>query len=223
MEELKFINLWYWSMTYFQGWHSIFSRKCQLFLNTYKKKAITLIPNFEAVKPSSKLRNLFEFLESLKPSFWNREMLFGSFDSSFNTVGTEKYKKKEEKSRSPLSTQRNDSYILSLSLWPDQRGNTWAYLNLYQNTSAIYFTFAYFVVFALFLNEWTDSIFFFRRAVKAFRQVLYIEPSYPRANEIHLRLGLMFKVNNNWDASLKHLQLALLDSSPSTFSKLESE
>lgn len=33
----------------------------------------------------------------------------------------------------------------------------------------------------------------------------------------------MFKVNNDWDASLKHLQLALFDSSPSTFSKLESK
>lgn len=32
----------------------------------------------------------------------------------------------------------------------------------------------------------------------------------------------MFKVNNDWDASLKHLHLALFDSSPSTFSKLES-
>ncbi|XKL62625.1 hypothetical protein PGB90_002458 [Kerria lacca] len=62
-----------------------------------------------------------------------------------------------------------------------------------------------------------------KMSVKSFRQVLYIEPSYARANEIHLRLGLMFKVNNDWDASLKHLQLALFDSSPSTFSKLESK
>lgn len=61
------------------------------------------------------------------------------------------------------------------------------------------------------------------RAVHVFRQVLYADPGYVRANEIHLRLGLMFKVNNDWDASLKHLQLALLDSSPSTFSKLESK
>jgi len=62
-----------------------------------------------------------------------------------------------------------------------------------------------------------------RRAVKAFQQVLYVDPSFSRANEVHLRLGLIFKINSDLDASLKHLQLALIDSSPSTFSKLESE
>jgi hypothetical protein len=59
--------------------------------------------------------------------------------------------------------------------------------------------------------------------VKAFQQVLYVDPGFSRANEVHLRLGLMFKVNNDWDAALKHLQLSHIDASPSTFSKLESE
>lgn len=59
------------------------------------------------------------------------------------------------------------------------------------------------------------------RAVKAFRQVLYVDPGFSRANEVHLRLGLMFKVNNDWESALKHLQLALIDASPCTFSKLE--
>ncbi|RZF43322.1 hypothetical protein LSTR_LSTR001583 [Laodelphax striatellus] len=31
----------------------------------------------------------------------------------------------------------------------------------------------------------------------------------------------MFKVNNDWESALKHLQLSLIDTSPSTFSKLE--
>ncbi|XP_054265858.1 histone demethylase UTY-like isoform X2 [Macrosteles quadrilineatus] len=61
----------------------------------------------------------------------------------------------------------------------------------------------------------------FQWAIKAFQQVLYVEPSYSRANEVHLRLGLMFKVNNDWESALKHLQLSLIDTSPSTFSKLE--
>lgn len=61
------------------------------------------------------------------------------------------------------------------------------------------------------------------RSIKAFQQVLYVEPSYTRANEVHLRLGLMFKVNNDWESALKHLQLSLIDTSPSTFSKLESK
>lgn len=43
----------------------------------------------------------------------------------------------------------------------------------------------------------------FCRAIKAFQEVLYIDPSFSRAKEIHLRLGLMFKVNTDYDLSLK--------------------
>ncbi|KAG8229709.1 hypothetical protein J437_LFUL009834 [Ladona fulva] len=60
-----------------------------------------------------------------------------------------------------------------------------------------------------------------RLAVKAFQQVLYVEAGFSRANEVHLRLGLILKANGDWDASLKHLQLALIDTSPSSFPKLE--
>ncbi|XP_056088996.1 lysine-specific demethylase 6A isoform X2 [Rhinichthys klamathensis goyatoka] len=60
-----------------------------------------------------------------------------------------------------------------------------------------------------------------RRAIKAFQEVLYIDPSFSRAKEIHLRLGLMFKVNTNYESSLKHFQLALIDSTPCTLSKAE--
>jgi len=58
-------------------------------------------------------------------------------------------------------------------------------------------------------------------AIKAFQQLLYIDPSFNRANEVHLRLGLMFKSMANCDASLKHFQLALLDSNPCSLSKVE--
>lgn len=58
-------------------------------------------------------------------------------------------------------------------------------------------------------------------SIKAFQQLLYVDPSFSRANEVHLRLGLMFKSLNNFDASLKHFQLALLDSSPCSLSKVE--
>lgn len=43
----------------------------------------------------------------------------------------------------------------------------------------------------------------FSRAIKAFQEVLYIDPSFSRAKEIHLRLGLMFKVNTDYESSLK--------------------
>lgn len=41
------------------------------------------------------------------------------------------------------------------------------------------------------------------RAIKAFQEVLYIDPSFSRAKEIHLRLALMFKVNTDYESSLK--------------------
>lgn len=63
----------------------------------------------------------------------------------------------------------------------------------------------------------------YHRSIKAFQQLLYVCPDFQRANEVHLRLGLMFKANNEYESSLKHLQLAFADSAPCTFSKLESE
>ncbi|XP_051563822.1 lysine-specific demethylase 6A-like isoform X3 [Myxocyprinus asiaticus] len=61
----------------------------------------------------------------------------------------------------------------------------------------------------------------FQWAIKAFQEVLYVDPSFLRAKEIHLRLGLMFKVNTDYESSLKHFQLALIDSTPCTLSKAE--
>lgn len=64
--------------------------------------------------------------------------------------------------------------------------------------------------------------FFFFRSIKFFQKLLYIDPNYQRANEVHLRLGLMYKVFNEWETALKHLKHAYSDVSLSTFSKLES-
>uniref|UniRef100_A0A3Q3APW9 [histone H3]-trimethyl-L-lysine(27) demethylase n=1 Tax=Kryptolebias marmoratus TaxID=37003 RepID=A0A3Q3APW9_KRYMA len=61
----------------------------------------------------------------------------------------------------------------------------------------------------------------FQWAIKAFQEVLYINPSFSRVKEIHLRLGLMFKVNTDFESSLKHFQLALIDSNLCTLSKAE--
>ncbi|XP_076685672.1 utx histone demethylase isoform X4 [Andrena cerasifolii] len=62
----------------------------------------------------------------------------------------------------------------------------------------------------------------FQWAVKAFQQVLWVEPGFPRACEVHLRLGLMLKVHADFEAALKHLTLALIDATtPASFSKLE--
>ncbi|XP_062831247.1 lysine-specific demethylase 6A isoform X10 [Anolis carolinensis] len=88
----------------------------------------------------------------------------------------------------------------------------------------------------------------FQWAIKAFREVLYVDPSFCRAKEIHLRLGLMFKVNTDFESSFKvalsvksmglenflyiktswlfasmekHFQLALIDCNPCTLSNAE--
>lgn len=55
-----------------------------------------------------------------------------------------------------------------------------------------------------FLIQHCFVLFFaFNRAIKAFQEVLYIDPSFSRAKEIHLRLALMFKVNTDYESSLK--------------------
>ncbi|KAM8855057.1 lysine-specific demethylase 6A-like [Spinachia spinachia] len=43
----------------------------------------------------------------------------------------------------------------------------------------------------------------FQWAIKAFQEVLYIDSGFSRSKEIHLRLGLMFKVNTDYESSLK--------------------
>ncbi|XP_019874953.2 lysine-specific demethylase 6A isoform X2 [Aethina tumida] len=80
-------------------------------------------------------------------------------------------------------------------------------------------------------NHWMDSTFLyglglvyfhfnaFQWAVKAFQQLLYVAPGFQRANEVNLRLGLMFKVTHEYESALKHLQLALVDNSPCTTPK----
>ena len=59
------------------------------------------------------------------------------------------------------------------------------------------------------------------RAARSFRQLLYIDPVYCRANEVHLRLGLIFKVTGDLESSLKHFQLTLIDSAACSFTQNE--
>ncbi|KTG42949.1 hypothetical protein cypCar_00027438 [Cyprinus carpio] len=75
--------------------------------------------------------------------------------------------------------------------------------------------------FNLLLEEYPKALSAYQRAIKAFQEVLYIDPGFSRAKEIHLRLGLMFKVNTDYESSLKHFQLALIDSNHCSLSKAE--
>ncbi|XP_050085894.1 histone demethylase UTY isoform X1 [Anopheles aquasalis] len=90
---------------------------------------------------------------------------------------------------------------------------------------------AYQKYYALKADHWRDAPFLyglglvyfhynaFRWAIKSFQKLLYVCPDFTRANEVHLRIGLMLKVNADYEQSLKHLQLALNDSSPCTLTK----
>ncbi|XP_059163060.1 histone demethylase UTY-like isoform X2 [Physella acuta] len=54
----------------------------------------------------------------------------------------------------------------------------------------------------------------YKWAIQVFQQLLYAEPGFRRASEVHLRLALMFKVLKQYDNSLKHFKLTLADSNP---------
>ncbi|XP_071797909.1 lysine-specific demethylase 6A-like isoform X4 [Asterias amurensis] len=92
---------------------------------------------------------------------------------------------------------------------------------------------AYQKFFSLQDDYWKDATFLYglgmvyfhfdahQWAIRAFQQVLYIDPGFQRANEVHLRLGHMFKVNSDYESSLKHYQLALIDSGLCSLTKAE--
>ncbi|XP_067031974.1 lysine-specific demethylase 6A-like isoform X1 [Acropora muricata] len=83
------------------------------------------------------------------------------------------------------------------------------------------------------VNYWKDAAFLYGLgivyfnfsaypwAIKIFQQLLYIDPSFNCSNEVHLRLAIIFKAQGSCEASVKHFQMALMDSSPCSLSKVE--
>ena len=61
------------------------------------------------------------------------------------------------------------------------------------------------------------------RATEAFQKVLELAPNFARANEIHLRLGVMCKMKGVNSSGLQHFQKALSIPGPSSLSKFESK
>ncbi|KAL5004976.1 hypothetical protein ScPMuIL_018432, partial [Solemya velum] len=61
----------------------------------------------------------------------------------------------------------------------------------------------------------------FQLCTRAFQQVLYIDPGFVRGNEVHIRLGLVYKASNNYESSIKHFRLAVSDSNECTLSKAQ--
>ncbi|CAH8462764.1 unnamed protein product [Schistosoma rodhaini] len=61
----------------------------------------------------------------------------------------------------------------------------------------------------------------FNRTIRLFQQVLYLQPWFPKCKEIHIRLGYIYKIQNNFERSLRHFRQALNDSTPATFNRIE--
>ena len=61
------------------------------------------------------------------------------------------------------------------------------------------------------------------RATPTLQHVLYADPSFTHANEVHLRLGLIHKVAGEFRAAYKRFQLVLNDSTDCTLSRHESK
>lgn len=60
-------------------------------------------------------------------------------------------------------------------------------------------------------------------AVKAFRETLYVEPSFARSRDIHTRLGLIFKATGRYQLSEKHFNLAINDTRPNSGTSTKQE
>jgi len=52
-------------------------------------------------------------------------------------------------------------------------------------------------------------------AIRAYQQVLYIDSQFSRRNDVHLRLGLIYKQLGDYSLALKHFQRALNDTTSS--------
>jgi len=69
--------------------------------------------------------------------------------------------------------------------------------------------------------ELTNRYILFCRSKKLFQTLIYSHPAFQRVNEAHLRLGLIFEIEEEFESSLKHFKLALLDHSPCSLSSFE--
>ncbi|KAG9510826.1 Lysine-specific demethylase 6A [Fragariocoptes setiger] len=58
-------------------------------------------------------------------------------------------------------------------------------------------------------------------AITAFRQALYVEPTFERSRDVHVRLGLIFKTLKDFRLCEKHLKIALDDARPCNLSPAE--
>ena len=64
---------------------------------------------------------------------------------------------------------------------------------------------------------------FLCRSKDLFYKVLRVSPSFARASEVYLRLGVIFKRKGDYNKSMENFKKALTIPGPSSFNKLESK
>ena len=72
------------------------------------------------------------------------------------------------------------------------------------------------------LTYLNNLILNFYSAARSLLCALYKDTNFQRVNEIHFRLGIIYKELNNFVLSLKHFKLALIDTSSSLSSVTKS-
>ena len=139
-----------------------------------------------------------------------------------------KYSKMQDKCIPPVIYLLLGHYQLLLNLYDDAFSAYSKYESLVDEKGRRNLSFLYGFAFCCFhfgaFNRFVLAIMTsFCSAILLFQQILYLQPSFPRRKEIHIRLGYIYKLRKDLDKSHRHFRQALHDESPSTWGSIESK
>ncbi|KAL5970646.1 Histone demethylase UTY [Taenia solium] len=126
-----------------------------------------------------------------------------------------KYSKMQDKGIPPVIYLLLGHYQLLLNLYDDAFSAYSKYESLVDENGRRNLSFLYGLALCCF------HFGAFNRALLLFQQILYLQPSFPRRKEIHIRLGYIYKLRKDLDKSHRHFRQALHDESPSTWGPIE--
>ncbi|KAH9285051.1 Lysine-specific demethylase 6A [Echinococcus granulosus] len=126
-----------------------------------------------------------------------------------------KYSKMQDESIPPIIYLLLGHYQLLLNLYDDAFSAYSKYESLVDEKGRRNLSFLYGLALCCF------HFGAFNRALLLFQQILYLQPSFPRRKEIHIRLGYIYKLRKDLDKSHRHFRQALRDESPSTWGPIE--
>ena len=139
-----------------------------------------------------------------------------------------KFSKMQEKCISPLIYLLLGHYQLLLNLYDDAFSAYSKYESLVDESGRRNLSFLYGLAFCCFHFGAFNRLVFklsklFCSAVLLFQQILYLQPSFPRRKEIHIRLGYIYKLRKDLEKSHRHFSQALRDEGPCTWGSIESK